>query len=139
MRFRKNLRIISGQKRAHAGLKWKFLEKSRFTVRWSRVEGVSEMKSILKKLTEFEERAINACRRYRMDDDYALEDFIEDLRQIMPPVCTETERKFLDELKEKYEWDNDDRVLSNKEGSKIDVIHQDHFDANLSELVKKKQ
>ena len=50
MRFRKNLRLISGQKRAHAGLKWKFLEKSRFTVRWSRLERVSEMKSILKKV-----------------------------------------------------------------------------------------
>ena len=90
------------------------------------------------KITEFEENVLKFVKKYKEMKSYYQIDFIYDLRKIMPPVCTETERKFLDELKEKYEWDNDDRVLSNKEGSKIDVIHQDHFDANLSELVEKK-
>lgn len=61
----------------------------------------------------------------------------EELKTILAlEHCSKNQRKFLDEIREKYEWDNDDRVLSNKEGSKIDVIDQDHFETNLSELVE---
>jgi hypothetical protein len=95
-------------------------------------------------LTEFEEGAINACRRYRMDDDYALEDFIEDLRQIMPPTFTLKDRKFLDEIRGKGEYiDNMGCIII----PKLDVNSNEHtgflfqsdFETNLSELVEGKQ
>ena len=91
-------------------------------------------------LTEFEEGAINACRRYRMDDDYALEDFIEDLRKIMPPTCTKTERKFLDEVKERS-WYVTNPALNlfcieiRSKHSNV-ILHQSDFKSNLKELVE---
>ncbi|MCA6437058.1 MAG: hypothetical protein IM592_11285 [Bacteroidetes bacterium] len=91
-------------------------------------------------LTEFEERAINACRRYKMDDDYALEDFVEDLRKIMPPTCTKTERKFLDEIKEKAKLIRPNVYAIFPEPLKLrSVIFAKDFEANLSELVEGKQ
>ena len=91
-------------------------------------------------LTEFEERAINACRRYRMDDDYAMEDFVEDIRKIMPPTCTLIERKFLDEVMGKAKLIRPNVYVINLEPNKISsVIFAKDFEANLSELVEGKQ
>jgi hypothetical protein len=91
-------------------------------------------------LTEFEERAINACRRYRMDDDYSLEDFIEAIRKIMPPVCTPNDRKFLDEIREKAKLIRPNVYAIFPEPLKLrSVIFAKDFEANLSELVEGKQ
>jgi hypothetical protein len=75
-------------------------------------------------LTEFEERAINACRRYRMDDDYAMEDFVEDIRKIMPPTCGVEQRKFLDEVEQL-------KALTNEE---VSFVSFDDFGADLDKV-----
>lgn len=84
--------------------------------------------------TEFELKvleAISACRDY---DDFYDEQFIETLRQIMPPTCTKNERAFLDEIREKFYYNDEDEGLTNK-GNEYDILYQDTFaECNLKEL-----
>jgi hypothetical protein len=95
-------------------------------------------------LTEFEERAINACRRYRMDDDYAMEDFVEDIRKIMPPTCGKEQRKFLDEVEEIGKLDNDGDIFELFDGESMTLnfekkfasIFQKNFMVNFSKVIK---
>jgi hypothetical protein len=58
------------------------------------------------KLTEFEERTRMIYENCVAYNKGAI-GFIQELRQIMPPVCTETERKFLDKIKKDGEYDDD--------------------------------
>jgi hypothetical protein len=68
-----------------------------------------------------------------------MEDFVEDIRKIMPPVCTVNERKFLDEMKEKAKpYISQDEII----GLTIpnySTLFQSDFEINLSELVEGKQ
>jgi hypothetical protein len=91
-------------------------------------------------LTEFEIGLLNRIKKvtgYGMSDS-----FIADLRKIMPPTCTKTERKFLDEIKRNGKIDSDGYLVfssyepyNDSPGTQLD---QSDFEANLSELVEKK-
>jgi hypothetical protein len=98
-----------------------------------------------KDITEFEyeiEAIIN--RATSISGELDIKEVINCLREIMPPVCTKTERKFLDEMKEKAEYINNMGCIIIP---KLDVNSNEHtgflfqsdFDANLSELVEGKQ
>jgi hypothetical protein len=54
----------------------------------------------MSELTEFEEEIAEYVYQYANEKSYLMENFIQDLRKIMPPTCTPNERKFLDTLKE---------------------------------------
>jgi hypothetical protein len=90
------------------------------------------------KLTEFEIGLLNRIKKvtgYGMSDS-----FVEDLRKIMPPTCTKTERKFLDEIKEKAKLIRPNVYAIFPEPLKLrSVIFAKDFEANLSELVEGKQ
>ena len=66
--------------------------------------------------------------------------FVEQLRQIMPPTCTETERKFLDEIKERS-WYVTNPALNlfcieiRSKHSNV-ILHQSDYKTNLKELVE---
>ena len=89
-------------------------------------------------LTEFEHKvleAIGACRDY---GDFYEEQFIEMLREIMLPKYTSTERMFLDEIRELYEWNDHLGFphLQRKEITKYSNIYQRDFKkTNLQELI----
>jgi hypothetical protein len=91
-------------------------------------------------LTEFEEGIIDYLEN---NPEHAKEEFIFYLRKIMPPTCTENERKFLDEIKEKSwhvgnKWLELDCIeIKCKHNNAI--LNQKEFQSNLKELVEKKQ
>jgi hypothetical protein len=92
------------------------------------------------KLTEFEEKVLDILYGYEKSPELNFISFIEQLRKIMPPVCTLIERKFLDEMKEKAKLIRPNVYVIYREPHKIgSVIFAKDFDANLSELVEGKQ
>jgi hypothetical protein len=90
------------------------------------------------KITEFEERIriiYSNCVAYNK----GAIGFIQDLRKIMPPVCTPNDRKFLDEIREKAKLIRPNVYAIFPEPLKIrSVIFAKDFEANLSELVEGK-
>ncbi len=92
------------------------------------------------KLTEFETELIHMIDDYVFDGAGGVtESFIEQLRKIMPPVCTPNDRKFLDEIREKAKLIRPNVYAIFPEPLKIrSVIFAKDFEANLSELVEGK-
>ena len=90
------------------------------------------------KLTEFEERIRMIYENCVAYNKGAI-GFIADLRQIMPPTCTPNERKFLDEISEKGKFCRS--ALAGKDALWFNqsCLRQSDFQANLSELVDKKE
>jgi hypothetical protein len=97
-----------------------------------------------KDITEFEyeiEAIIN--RATSISGELDIKEVINCLREIMPPVCTLNERKFLDEIKRNGKIDSDGYLVfssyepyNDSPGTQLD---QSDFEANLSELVEGKQ
>ena len=91
------------------------------------------------KLTEFEENTLQLVEKYKEIKCYYQIDFVSDLRKIMPPTCTPNERKFLDEVKEKGEYEQNGsfyfygKINMGHDG----YINQAGFNANLPELLEK--
>jgi hypothetical protein len=88
------------------------------------------------KLTEFEKKLYAIAHRTILIG--SKDDFIADLRQIMPPTCTPNERKFLDRVREigelvDYGDENLTDVIIFPTG-KLDCI--DFPGVNLKELVE---
>jgi hypothetical protein len=98
--------------------------------------------SVNKDITEFEEKVL----RLVIDNidhgefyfDFTDEKFIADLRQIMPPTCTETERKFLDRVREDFCAINDTiQSIGAGASGEIYCLYQSDFpDIDLKELVE---
>jgi len=94
------------------------------------------------KLTEFEAKLRDLIQD-TIDKPQGKHKFFSDLRKIMPPVCTLNERKFLDEIKRNGKIDSDGYLVfssyepyNDSPGTQLD---QSDFEANLSELVEKKE
>jgi hypothetical protein len=96
-------------------------------------------------LTEFEAKMIHIVmyNKYGHGSNFNTEEFIADLRKIMLPTCTLNERKFLDEIKRNGKIDSDGYLVfssyepyNDSPGTQLD---QSDFEANLSELVEKKE
>lgn len=90
-------------------------------------------------LTEFEEKFTELVQNHGVIGSPDLwVKFLSKLREIMPPTCTATERKFLDEIRELYEWNDHLGFphLQRKEITKYSNIYQQDFKkTNLRELV----
>jgi hypothetical protein len=92
-----------------------------------------------KDITEFEyeiEAIIN--RATSISGELDIKEVINCLREIMPPVCSKTERKFLDRIKQVGELvDYEDMGLSNEILFRLGKLDGADFpDINLQELVK---
>jgi hypothetical protein len=91
------------------------------------------------KITEFEHKLLrlvdNAIDKGLDFDPWV---FITDLRKIMPPTCTLIERKFLDEVREKGEYEqNGSFYFYGKINMGYDgYINQAGFNANLKDLIE---
>ena len=88
-------------------------------------------------LTELEENILDAVRRNYVGA-FDTKQFVKELRQIMPPTCTPTERKFLDRVREIGIL-----VNSTREKSKVTILleasrvyDEDFPDIDLKELVR---
>jgi hypothetical protein len=93
-------------------------------------------------LTKFEQKVISMIHGFIDNSGYLEKDFIEDLRKIMPLTCTETERKFLDEIKgrgEYLEYANAKRIVFGHidQGVKS-TLYQDDFETDLKDLIEGK-
>jgi len=93
-------------------------------------------------LTEFEENLLQIVKKYRTDNFYHSTDFMTDFRKIMPPICTETERKFLDGVKVNFILDEDgDLEIRNTRsilGKKNYIFQHDFLETNLKDLIEGK-
>jgi hypothetical protein len=92
------------------------------------------------KLTEFEEKVLDILYGYEKNPELNFISFIEQLRKIMPPVCTLNDRKFLDEVKEKGKYEqNGSFYFYGKINMGYDgYINQAGFNANLKDLMEGK-
>jgi hypothetical protein len=95
----------------------------------------------MSKLTDFEQQVLNSIDLRDTGFGIDKDSFLEDLREIMPPTCTKNERKFLDEIKEKFQHGkyNEQTVLCYSDNHNVDLyslIYQDNFESNLKELVE---
>jgi hypothetical protein len=93
-------------------------------------------------MSEFENKLLEIIRECPDVDNEFLEDqLLDNIRKIMPPTCTENERKFLDWLCvfecTGLSGDNEDALYIAPGGS---MMHSKDFpDVNLKELVEEKQ
>ena len=88
-----------------------------------------------KDITKLEQKILNAIRNARDYEDFYENQFIDELRQIMPHTCSETERKFLDRVRENFKYDARELVDKN-DNLTCTRIHQIDFpDIDLKELV----
>jgi hypothetical protein len=77
---------------------------------------MSDNKDIINTLTEYEKRLIEIYRGSLFSDTTPT-GFIAKVRQIMPPTCSPTERKFLDRVREIGEW-----VESSEQGDNCEEV-----------------
>lgn len=90
------------------------------------------------KLTETEKQIMSLAWNSISGTGLLEQTFIEGLRQIMPPTCTANERKFLDEIREKFHIDEDgDCVFPNEDAWSM-IFQKQFTKCNLQELVEKK-
>jgi hypothetical protein len=90
-----------------------------------------------KDITELENKLIAAAEKFWLDPNYMQYDFVDDLRKIMPPVCTLNDRKFLDEVKGNYNLDDDgDLVRPASKFRRSATLYQYDFETNFGDLIR---
>ena len=91
------------------------------------------------KLTEFEHEALLCAKRYLSIPSFDDDNFIENLRKIMPPTCTPNERKFFDLLRERSTYDSwREELIFVGEDGEYNTLKQYHFEGiDLKEFVRK--
>jgi len=88
-------------------------------------------------LTEFEEKFTELVQNHGVIGSPDLwVKFLSKLREIMPPTCTATERKFLDEIREKFApgYDSIKMIKPDVIGSRVCLFQKD-FKTPLKKLV----
>lgn len=93
------------------------------------------------KLTEFEQAMVsqvaNVFGYVNLYPEFE-DKLVRVIRQIMPPICTPNQRKFLDEIRSKGEFVKSVLPGKNAIWLNYSCIRQSDFESNLSELVEKK-
>lgn len=88
-----------------------------------------------------ESKILYMLNKYYEKSDYTASHFIQDLRKVMPPVCTKTERLFLDRVRELGEPIGDPEDIEDQDiylGGESLLFSSDFPGIRLWELVEKK-
>jgi len=90
-------------------------------------------------LTEFEQGLKQIVATMHNGNPSHIKEVAKQIRDILPPICTSTERAFLDEIREKFAICNK-TLLSRQPMAEGDYValYQSDFKCNLQELMEKK-